>query len=110
MCFNHGTSGSPIIAHPCGWRENVFCFCLIEGVLNEKMSETITIYQFTTEAREEVRGKMTSVAVHLAHKRKDVLHGKHRTDAGTEDAKNRAWDEVASKCLFWMYEISERNE
>lgn len=45
----------------------------------------------------------TAVAVHEAHKRKETLHGKHRSYGGSEEAKWRGWDDVASK--YFLYSM-----
>lgn len=41
----------------------------------------------------------TAVVVHSAHERKDGLHRRHRTYAGSEEEKLRLWQEVAGELL-----------
>lgn len=47
-----------------------------------------------------------AVAIHAAHERKETLHGKHRTYAGTEEEKMRLWQEVAGE-FFIVCTINE---
>lgn len=49
----------------------------------------------------------TAVGMHAAHRRKDVLNGKHSTYGGSEEARTQAWEEVARKyALVFSVEIA----